>query len=464
MVFSSLTFLIFFMPLCALAYFLCGNRVYRNTVLLVFSLLFYSWGEPKSIVLIVLAAVEAYFGGLAISRLDGTKWKKPVFIAAVTLITGNLVVFKYLNFAVDTAEALTGLDFAFKEIALPIGISFYTFQILSYIIDLYRGEIALQRNPFYLMLYVTFFPQLIAGPIVRYKTIEEEITLRSESLSEAAAGCRRFITGLAKKVIIANNVAKVAEIVYSSSVEEYGTLMFWIAALAYTFQIYFDFSGYSDMAIGLGRIFGFHFMENFDYPYTADSITDFWRRWHISLSRWFRDYIYIPLGGGRTTRLKWVRNILVVWSLTGLWHGADWNFVIWGLYFAALLVLEKLLLSKVLERLPRFVRWLYTFALVNVSWVIFNLTDISQMLRALGMMLCYRHTDVLGVILADPSIMNAALYLPLAFVFSFPVAKVVGRRFRIPELLRNLACLALLALSMAYIASSSFNPFIYFRF
>ena len=464
MVFSSLTFLMMFLPLCALAYFLCRNRVYRNTVLLIFSLLFYSWGEPKAIILMLLAAVEAYLGGLAISRLEGTSRKKPVFILTVGLLTANLVIFKYLNFAVRTVESVTGVNFALREIALPIGISFYTFQILSYVIDLYRGEIALQRNPFYLMLYVSFFPQLIAGPIVRYKTIEQEITLRRESLPEAAAGCRRFIVGLAKKVIIANNVARVAEIVYSSTGDEYGTLMYWVAALAYTFQIYYDFSGYSDMAIGLGRIFGFHFTENFDYPYTAVSVTDFWRRWHISLSRWFRDYIYIPLGGGRTSRLKWIRNILVVWGLTGLWHGADWNFVIWGLYFAVLLVLEKLALKRPLEWLPRFVGGIYTFFVVNVSWVIFNLTDWKQLLNAFSVMFTFRSTDLPGVMLADPSILNAAMYLPLALLFSFPVAKALGKRLKVPEAAANLGCLVLLALSMVYIVSSSFNPFIYFRF
>ena len=462
MVFSSMTFLCFFAPLCGGAYFLCKNRIYRNAVLLVFSLLFYSWGEPKSIILIVLAALAAWLGGLGIDRYRDTKWKKPIFIATVVLLTANLVVFKYLNFFLDTAESLSGLSFGVKEIALPIGISFYTFQILSYVIDLYRGEIDLQKNPLYLLLYVAFFPQLIAGPIVRYRTVEKEIICRSESLTGAAEGCRRFAVGLAKKVIIANKVALVAEIVYSSASDEYGTLMYWLAALAYTLQIYYDFSGYSDMAIGLGQIFGFHFPENFDYPYVSGSVTEFWRRWHISLSRWFRDYIYIPLGGNRTTKLKWVRNIVVVWGLTGLWHGAGWNFVLWGLYFAAFLLLEKLVLGKYLEKLHGAVGWIYTFTVVNVSWVIFNLTDMGKLGHALMMMFSFRHTDLANAVLADPSIVNGALYIPLALALAFPILR--GVRERTPNAVRNGICLALLVLCVVYIESSSFNPFIYFRF
>ncbi len=462
MLFSSMTFLVFFMPLCTGAYFLCKNRNWRNAVLLVFSMLFYAWGEPRNIVLIVAAAFAAWLGGLCMERFP--RLKKPVFIATVGLLTANLVVFKYLNFLTGTAEALTGLDFGLKEIALPIGISFYTFQILSYVIDLYRGEISLQKNPFMLLLYVSLFPQLIAGPIVRYKTVETELTVRSESLSDAAAGCRRFIVGLAKKVLIANRVALAAEIIYSSNGGEYGTLMYWLASLAYTMQIYYDFSGYSDMAIGLGRIFGFHFPENFDYPYVSTSVTEFWRRWHISLSRWFRDYIYIPLGGSRTTRLKWVRNILVVWGLTGLWHGADWNFIIWGLYFAALLLAEKLVYGGLLRRLPKAVGWIYTFFAVNLSWVIFNLTDPARLLRALGMMFTYHPTDLAGAIMADTSIVNSLLWLAPALLFAFPVARKLKERLRPPEAALNLGCLLLLLLSVAFIVSSSFNPFIYFRF
>lgn len=462
MVFSSMTFLVSFLPLCTGVYFLCKKRGWRNGVLLAFSLLFYAWGEPKCLVLIVSAALAAWLGGICMCRFP--RRKKLFFVCTVILLTANLAVFKYLNFLVRTAEELTGFQLGLNEIALPIGISFYTFQILSYVIDLYRGEIALQKNPLKLLLYVTLFPQLIAGPIVRYKTVETELSMRNENLSLAASGCRRFIAGLAKKVIIADSVGRVAKIVYSSSAGEYGTLIYWLAALAYTFQIYYDFSGYSDMAIGLGRIFGFHFQENFDYPYASLSVTEFWRRWHISLSRWFRDYIYIPLGGSRTTRLKWLRNIVVVWGLTGLWHGADWNFILWGLYFAALLILEKLILGKILARLPKAVGWIYTFIAVNVSWVIFNLSDLGELGSALKMMFVYRPTSVGEAIMANTAIVNGALFLPLAAVFAFPVVRAVRRRFTVPEQMINLGCFALLLLCLVFIVSSSFNPFIYFRF
>ena len=468
MVFSSLTFLFFFLPLCVAAYFIFPNRVYRNTVLLIFSLFFYSWGEPKYIVLMIAASLVAYIGGIVMHKMTQPKRKKAIFITTVSLLLLNLIIFKYLNFIVDTVNTIPSVDFQIKDIVLPIGISFYTFQILSYVIDLYRGEIALQKNPFYLMLYVSFFPQLIAGPIVRYQTIEEEITNRKESFSEFVAGLKRFIVGLSKKVILANSVAKVATIVYGSmatnSAESFGTSIYWIAALAYTMQIYFDFSGYSDMAIGLGRMFGFHFLENFDHPYISLSITEFWRRWHISLSQWFRDYVYIPLGGSRTSKGKWIRNLLVVWGLTGLWHGASWNFVLWGLFFAAFLLFEKLVLNRWLEKIPRIIRWLYTFFIVNISWVIFNLVDFNQMLYALKTMFVYQPTDYVGVLSYDSSIITAAIYLPLAFLFSFPIVKLLCKKKKIPEAVQNIGCIILFALCVVYIISSSFNPFIYFRF
>ncbi len=315
MVFSSLTFLYFFLPPLIISYFLCKNRVYRNSVLLIFSLIFYSWGEPKLLLVMLAATGVAYIGGLLIDKFDKKqrgKAKKAVFISTTVLLVANLFCFKYMNFAADSFSRLFGINFSIAKIALPIGISFYTFQILSYVIDLYKKEVSVQKNYFYLTLYVTFFPQLIAGPIVRYETVEEEINVRKETVADFAAGLQRFIVGLFKKAVISNSVGAIANIVYGGDAAVYGSSMYWLAAVSYALHIYFDFSGYSDMAIGLGRMFGFHFLENFNYPYIATSITDFWRRWHISLSTWFRDYIYIPLGGNRVKKGRFIFNILFV--------------------------------------------------------------------------------------------------------------------------------------------------------
>ena len=468
MVFSSMPFLYFLFPVVFIAYFAVPNRVWRNIVLLIVSLLFYSWGEPRLVLLMLAASLTAYAGGLVMDRAAGQsrpRLKKAACAVTVVLLVGNLFVFKYLNFAADNLNRLPGVSLSLPAIALPIGISFYTFQILSYVIDLYRGKVAVQRNFFWLTLYVSFFPQLIAGPIVRYKTVEDEIRNRKETVEDVAAGARRFIMGLAKKVLLANAMAPIAEAIYAGSPDTYGTAMYWAAALAYTFQIYFDFSGYSDMAIGLGRIFGFHFLENFDYPYIAKSVTEFWRRWHISLSTWFRDYVYIPLGGNRVSRGRWVFNILVVWGLTGFWHGASWNFLLWGLYYAALLVLEKLALGRLLDRLPGWVRWLYTFLIVVVGWVIFNLTDFTQMAAALCSMFTYRPTDWLGAVAANSEILRALYCLPLGFLCMLPIVK----RVKLPDsaggrIVSNLVCLGLAAACVITIVSSAYNPFIYFRF
>ena len=468
MVFSSMPFLYLLFPVAFIAYFIIPNRVWRNIVLLCVSLVFYSWGEPRLVLLMLAASLTAYIGGLVMdlaARRDRPRLKKAVCAVTVVLLLGSLFVFKYLNFVGDNLNRIPGIALSLPVIALPIGISFYTFQILSYIIDLYRGKVAVQRNIFYLTLYVSFFPQLIAGPIVRYETIEDELRNRKETVEDAAAGARRFTVGLAKKVLLANAMAPIAESVYAGSPNTFGTAMYWIAALAYTFQIYFDFSGYSDMAIGLGRVFGFHFLENFDYPYIARSVTEFWRRWHISLSSWFRDYVYIPLGGSRVSQGRWVLNILVVWGLTGFWHGASWNFLLWGLYYAALLVLEKLALGRLLDRLPGWTRWLYTFLIVVVGWVIFNLTDFTQMASALRSMFTYRPTDWLGAVAGNSELLRAVYCLPLGFVCMLPTVK----RLRLPDnagirAVSNLVCLGLAAACVIAIISSAYNPFIYFRF
>ena len=465
MVFSSLTFLFFFFPLVFLAYYLCKNRVYRNCILLIASVLFYSWGEPKYVLLMLAATLIAYLGGLGIER-----WRmhparaKAMLIGTVALLVANLFIFKYLNFVVDNLNLL-GFSLELQTILLPIGISFYTFQILSYVIDLYRGQVQLQKNFFYLTLYVCFFPQLIAGPIVRYQTVEHEIRGRRETLDDVTAGLKRFIIGLAKKVILANNIALVAETVYAGDPAVFGSTTYWLAAVCYALQIYFDFSGYSDMAIGLGRIFGFHFLENFRDPYAARSITDFWRRWHISLSSWFRDYIYIPLGGNRVSKLRWIFNIFVVWGLTGFWHGAQWNFLFWGLYYAVLLLVEKLFLQRYLDKLPGFFQWLYAMLLVLVGWVLFSRTEPAQLILALQMMFSLRPTDWLGVIAADTSLFYALIYLPLGIICCFPQLRKL--RFADRPATQSISYLLhflLLLLCVVYLLSSTYNPFIYFRF
>ena len=467
MVFSSLTFLYLFLPLCMLLYYVLPWRGWRNGVLLAFSLVFYSWGEPRYIVLMLLSSLAAWLGGLLMERWkQAPRRRRAAFWITTALIVSNLLVFKYLNFFCDNIAALTGITLTVPQLRLPIGISFYTFQILSYVVDLYWGRIRLQKNYLYLTLYVSFFPQLIAGPIVRYQTVEDEILNRRETWEDTVSGLKRFVLGLAKKVLLANNIALVSNIVYAGDPAVYGTFFYWLAAVAYALQIYFDFSGYSDMAIGLGRIFGFHFLENFNYPYIANSITDFWRRWHISLSTWFRDYIYIPLGGSRTTKAKHIRNILIVWALTGFWHGASWNFILWGMYYGCLLLVEKFLLQNLLDRLPRAVRWMYAMVLVLIGWVIFNLTDFARMQAALGMMFSFRPTDFVGVVAADSGILTALIYLPAGLLFMLPIRQKLPA---LPEskaihILGILGYWLLLAVCIVYILSSSYNPFIYFRF
>ena len=460
MVFSSLSFLACFLPLTAAAYFLVPRRGWRNGVLLLASLVFYAWGEPKYVLLMLAAALAAWLGGLAMARTRG-RARTAVYVLTLCLLTANLLVFKYLNFFADNLGALLGRDLGLARLALPIGISFYTFQILSYVIDLRRGEVAVQRSYFRLLLYLSCFPQLIAGPIVRYATVERELTERRETLDGAASGLRRFALGLAKKVLLTNSCAELPALVYGGDPAVFGSAMYWLAALAYALQLYFDFSGYSDMAIGLGRVFGFRFPENFDYPYLAKSVTEFWRRWHITLSSWFRDYVYIPLGGNRVSRWKWVRNILIVWALTGFWHGAQWNFLLWGVYYGALLLLEKLWLGKHIRRLPGAVQWLYTAFLVTLGWVLFDRTEPGALAQTLRMLFAFAPTDWAGVVAHGTDVLYAPVYLVLGAVCCLPLRRRLRPR---SALLKNLIACVLLGLSLVFILSSSFNPFIYFRF
>lgn len=389
MVFSSVVFLFVFLPIVLFLYYISGSfavKELKNGILLVASLLFYAWGEPIYLFLMLASTVVCYFVGLGIGYFkerNQLKAAKRVLLVGMVLHIGSLVIFKYTDFFVENINRMFHTAIKEPELALPIGISFYTFQILSYLIDAYWGKVAVQKNWVHLATYVALFPQLIAGPIVRYETVERELADRTETLDEFALGARRFIVGLGKKVLIANTVGELYTIVHALPRTEQSVVMLWLASIAYTIQIYYDFSGYSDMAIGLGRMFGFHFLENFQYPYIATSITEFWRRWHISLSSWFRDYVYIPLGGNRAGAWKQYRNIFVVWLLTGFWHGAEWTFVGWGLYFCLLLVLEKAVFGKLLKRLPLLLQHIYTMVLVVISWTMFAANDMGEFFTTL---------------------------------------------------------------------------------
>lgn len=426
MLFSSLTFLFGFLPILLILYFIIKNRKYKNVVLLIFSLLFYAWGEPKYILLMLLTILIVYIFGILIDKFDREKkltLKKLSLILCIILVLGSLIFFKYSNFLIENINSIFNTKINLINVIMPIGISFYTFQILSYIIDLYNKKIKLQKNYFSLALYVSLFPQLIAGPIVRYETVEEEIDNRKETKEDVIAGTKRFIIGLSKKVIIANQMALLADLIFNKHNGSYGTSIIWLGTLAYTLQIYFDFSGYSDMAIGLGRIFGFHFLENFDYPYISKSVTEFWRRWHISLSTWFRDYVYIPLGGNRVNKFKWIRNIILVWLLTGLWHGAAWNFIIWGIYYGLLLLFEKLFLNKLLNKLPSIINWLYTFIIVMIGWMIFRSNSLNELLLFIKTMFSYKQTDWITILADNLSTFNSLIFIVPAFILSFPIFK-----------------------------------------
>ena len=465
MLFSSLTFLFGFLPILLVFYFVIKNRKYRNIILLLFSLLFYAWGEPKYIILMLLTILVAYIFGILIGK--DNKYKKIYLIICIVIMIANLVIFKYTNFILSNINLLTSSKIKENNLILPIGISFYTFQILSYIIDLYRGKVKVQKNFLSLAIYVSLFPQLIAGPIVRYETIENEINNRKESLADITLGLKRFIIGLGKKVIIANNMAILADNIFDKYTNSYGTAIIWIGVLSYTMQIYFDFSGYSDMAIGLGRIFGFHFLENFDYPYISKSITEFWRRWHFSLSSWFKDYVYIPLGGNRVSKAKWIRNIFIVWTLTGLWHGAAWNFIIWGIYYGLILILEKTLLNKLAKKVPKILNYIYTIILVMIGWMIFRTNNLKDIVVFLDRMFIYHKTDWLSIVSNNITLFVSAIFIIPAIILSFPLIKIIKNKIKKPilyNIIENIVLICILIICIMYLTSSSYNPFIYFRF
>ena len=472
MVFSSLIFLFRFLPLILLIYYIVPGK-FKNMVLLSGSLVFYAWSEPKYVLIMIFSTLVNYIFGILIEdfkKKDKISASKYMVVASVIINLSVLGFFKYVDLLINTANKLTGSGFHLLEIALPVGVSFYTFQTMSYTIDVYRGNVAAQRNIITFGTYVTMFPQLIAGPIVKYKSVADELNNRKGNIDTFADGIGRFITGLGKKVLLANNIGNLWDTIKAVNPENMSVLSAWLGIIAFTFQIYFDFSGYSDMAIGLGKMFGFNFEENFNYPYISKSVTEFFRRWHISLGTWFREYVYIPLGGNRCSTYKHIRNILVVWILTGLWHGASYNFMLWGLYYGVILILEKIFLKKYIDRLPAFIQHIYTLLIVITGWVIFSFEDMGQLGRYLKTM--FNVTG--GEIYDDQSIYllyTHVVLLIILIVASTPAAKkLVNRLFEIIKseavktVLANVFYVVVFAMVIAYLVDSSYNPFLYFRF
>ncbi len=466
MLFSSIPFLYYFLPIVILMYIIAPRKL-KNSVLLVSSLVFYAWGEPKYIALMVTTIAIGYVLGILIEKYQGKPVSKVFLALSLISSLGFLAYFKYADFFIDNFNAITGLSAPLLHIALPVGISFYTFQILSYTIDVYRGDVPAQKNPINLATYIALFPQLIAGPIVRYSDIALQLEGRQHTFEKTAIGIRRLVIGLAKKILIADVLASFCSSFADSG--EKSVLFFWLYAIAYTLQIYFDFSGYSDMAIGLGKIFGFDFLENFNYPFISGSVTEFWRRWHMSLGTWFRDYVYIPLGGNRCSKLRNIFNIFVVWMLTGFWHGAAWNFILWGLFFAFWLLVEKLWLLKHLKKM-KVINHIYVILLTLFSFVLFASVDLSQLAVNIKGMI-----GLAGVPLVTAETLyylkSYAVIFILALVGSTPVIKGTVNKLkenRTAEKLINIAepvVLVLLTVVMtAYLVDGSFSPFLYFRF
>ena len=461
MLFSGIPFLYYFLPAVLLCYFLVPHQL-KNGVLLLFSLVFYGWGEPKLVFLMIFTIAVFYLCGLAMGKAAQQRWKKFWLMVSVVVSLSLLGLFKYADFFIGSINAVTGLSLPLLKLALPVGISFYTFQCLSYTIDVYRGTAEVQKDPVAFGAYVTLFPQLIAGPIVRYVDVAKELKHRSHTWENLAYGLRRFLVGLGKKVILADNFALLIKIFRESG--DPSILFYWMYAVAFLLNIYFDFSGYSDMAIGLGRIFGFHFLENFNYPYLSKSITEFWRRWHMSLGSWFRDYVYIPLGGNRVSRGRWIFNILVVWMLTGAWHGAAWNFVLWGLLYAVLLLAEKWIPG--LQKLPSFLRHGYVLLATVLGFVLFNAESVSQAGSDIAALFGF---GGLPVVTAETLyyLRSYALLFVLGFVGATPVVKLAARKIsetKAGPVLELLMLVVLLLVCTGYLVDGSFSPFLYFRF
>ena len=461
MVFSSISFIYYFLPCLLIAYFIVPKK-FRNFVLFISSVVFYMYGEPKFVYIMLLDILIAYISGRLMEKYN----KKIILSFSVSIILTILFIFKYFDFAIFNINQILNTNISLLNIALPIGISFYTFQIISYLIDVYRETVKPQKSFLKLATYISMFPQLIAGPIVRYETIEKQLDSREYNLEKFSIGVRRFIIGLSKKVLIANALGEFCTIF--SSANEKTIILTWAYGIAYSLQVYFDFSAYSDMAIGLGKILGFEFLENFDYPYVSKSITEFWRRWHISLGTWFRDYVYFPLGGSRVSKTKLIRNLLVVWFLTGLWHGANWNFIIWGLLFFVFLILEKIVLKNVLEKMPKIACRVYVLFIVMISFIIFNANNMHE-----------AYKNIIGLFggNGESIINNYTIYylknyfviLLIAIIGATPLMKNVVEKIKVKmpkfiNLLEPVVLASLLIIVTAYLVDNSYNPFLYFRF
>lgn len=469
MLFSSVTFLFYFLPLTLILYF-AAPKFLKNSVLLLSSLFFYGWGEPRYLIFMIISVLQGYLSGILIEKFSKDSKKrmtKIIMIVSAVISLGLLGYCKYADFFIENFNAVTGLSVPLLKIALPIGISFYTFQILSYVADVYRKDVKAQKNIIDLAAYVAMFPQLIAGPIVRYSDIEPQLKNRKHTAEGIAYGTRRFVTGLAKKVLIANILGELAEAFRMT--DDRTVLFAWLYAAAYVLHIYYDFSGYSDMAIGLGKIFGFVFPENFNYPYISGSITEFWRRWHMSLGSWFRDYLYIPLGGNRVSKIKWYRNIFIVWMATGFWHGAAWNFIAWGLMFGILLVAEKVWLLKKLEKIKA-LRHFYVMFFIVISFIIFDASDMSSAFKVIAQMFgagglpAYNKEAVWYMRSYAPVLVAAAAGSTPLFTGAVKKISQNDKGKTAVSILEPVFVLVLLAVSTAFLIDGSFNPFLYFRF
>ena len=465
MVFSSINFLFYFLPATLLLYFIVPRKL-KNLVLFVMSLIFYAWGEPVYIVIMLFSTVFDYCNGLLLQRYDDNERKRKAIL--IISVVGNLLIlafFKYTDFFIGTVNTMLKTDIPLLHLALPIGISFYTFQTMSYTIDVYKRTAPVQKNIISFGTYVVMFPQLIAGPIVRYTTIADQLNTRKEGYDKFSQGITRFCCGLAKKVLLANNIGYLWDTIQAVPQGELSVLLSWLGIVAFAFQIYFDFSGYSDMAIGLGKMFGFDFLENFNYPYISKSITEFWRRWHISLSTWFKEYVYIPLGGNRVKLPRMYFNIFVVWFLTGLWHGASWNFAVWGLYFGILLVLEKTFLLKLLKKLPAVFQHIYAILMVLVGWVIFAFDKLPEGLGYLKIMFGLSENPLIS----QEFLYQFTSYLPMLAILliaCIPYPAQLAKKLFVNKryVLVPILCLLIFVLCVAYLVDSTYNPFLYFRF